>query len=174
MFLAVRSSRRVRRHMEMRGQHTVESSPHPTSAGSGRVKRKCHPFPAPLTVSYSSISLRCAPGYPPLGHTWACWVLPNPPYDAKWCSQFAFHAYPAIRADLAFCWVFFNFVRNWADGVEFLIFFKNVPSTCSFVFYFPLDQFFVVVRFSSLKAFTAESCLCSRLSSLESTLLLFW
>lgn len=79
------------------------------------------------------------PRLPSLGYTLALLVLASLHYDAKWYSQFVFHSYPAIRADLAFCWIFFNFVRNWADGFEFLIFFKNVPSTCSFVPYFPLD-----------------------------------
>lgn len=138
-------------------------------------KGNASPFPVSLTISYSNISQGCVPGYPPLGNTMALWVLPSLHCDAKWYSQFAFHFYPAIRADLAFCWIFFNFVRNWADGVEFLIFFKNVPSTCSFVLYFPLDQFFVVLHFSSLKAsHWLVLSLCSRLSSLEFIILLFW
>lgn len=156
MFLAVKSNRHVSGHMEIKGQNVVESRPHSTfyksrvrySEGNGKSHSRfwscllLHHFPG------------VCPRFPSFGGTHCLfWYYPSLHYVAKWYFQFVFHSYPAIRADLAFCWIFFlNFVVNWADGFEFLIFFKNVPSTCSFVPHFPLDQFLVALHFSSLKA----------------------
>lgn len=115
-------------------------------------------MPTPIPSPWLCLPLQHFPGVCPSlpsfwGTRWLPSCCPGLHYDAKWYFQFVFHSSPAIRADLAFCWIFFfNFVGNWADGFEFLIFFKNVPSTCSFVPYFPLDQFLVALHFCSLKA----------------------
>lgn len=83
MFLAVKSNRHVSRHMEIKGQSVVESSPFSTCAGSSIQKAMANPiliclivFPPAFPWSVSQVTSICR-------HTWDLLVLPGLHYDAK-------------------------------------------------------------------------------------------